>query len=320
MSILHFCNTFFEYELEGKIPLSLEEACKKNSLFLQLQFLPLLYAQKNEGILVTDLPKESFSHSFFLMTGPFPSIKKIETWGSSQLVGRWAREKGIEYAMPPWEVVKKVNSKSYSFAKSPLPGGQLLFPGDQVEGRKILKSCFGTAGRGMIFSDHPKSLAFCQEQWNVGLPVIAEPWVERSLDFSTQWEISQSGAIAFLGTTLCKTTSTGMHQSNTAGMKHLPSFVEEQKAVAREVLKEMAGWGYFGNVGFDAMLYGKNQLQPIVEINARKTMGWVTLMYQKKNYPDREIELTFVASKQKGLLPIELGAVKFSRQVVIHLR
>ena len=54
MSILHLCNTFFEWELSGQLPTTLERAFAKNPIFLQLQFLPLIYANPDEGILVTE--------------------------------------------------------------------------------------------------------------------------------------------------------------------------------------------------------------------------------------------------------------------------
>nr|NGX37414.1 [Butirosin acyl-carrier protein]--L-glutamate ligase [Chlamydiota bacterium] len=249
------------------------------------------------------------------LTSDRPPATKLETWGYSLLAKEWAEERNIAYDMPPWDVVKMVNSKSYSFSKSPLPGSRLIYSGDPIEPNTVLKSCFGAAGQGLISSDSPKAKKFCEEQWKRNLPVISEPWVKRICDFSTQWIISKGGEIAYLGVTLCKTTSSGAHQSNTAGMP-APPFVEEQKAVAEEVLEEIAQMGYFGEVGFDAMVHGNNELQPIVEINARKTMGFVTLMLLEQ-YPDSEVELAYIVTKEKGPLPTEIGQIKFSRQAII---
>ncbi len=315
MSTLHLCNTFFEWELAGELPSTLEGAIAHSPIFQQLQYLPLLYTDSADGILVTEKPKQDGN---FYLTSERPPFQKLETWGHSLLAKVWADERGIDYDIPNWDLVKMVNSKAYSFVKSPLPGGKLIYPGDSIPPNTVLKSCFGAAGSGLRFSDHPKAKAFCQKQWELGLPIIAEPWVNRILDFSTQWKIDKSGAIEFVGLTFCKTTQSGTHQSNTVNDQkreaQFAPFIAAQKEKAQTVLTEMAEWGYFGEVGFDAMIYGDHLLQPIVEINARKTMGWATLMVQRKHHPDQTVEMAYIPSKEPGPLPIQ---EKFSRQIII---
>lgn len=309
MSILHLCNTFFEYELAGQFR-SLEEALSSNALVQQLQFLPLVYKDPSDGIVVSGICPDSPS-----------SFSKLETWGHSRLAKGWADQKKIPYTIPDWDLVRMVNSKAYSFSKSPLPGGKLLRPGDKIPPETILKTCFGTAGRGHLLSNSPKAKTFCQQQWDLGLPVISEPWVERESDFSTQWKIEENKEIVFLGATQCVTTSSGSHRSNIVGdiewEKRYESFIKAQKNKAQEVLEEMADWGFFGEVGFDAMIYGERKLQPIVEINARKTMGWATLMFQQKHHPGKRVEMAYVTSKEPGPLPTRLGQMNFSRQIII---
>ncbi|NGX59700.1 MAG: hypothetical protein KR126chlam3_00856 [Chlamydiae bacterium] len=316
MSILHLCNTFFERELAGKAGNDLLAAFLQNPNFAQLQFLPYLYANEGEGLLVTEKPDTMPLPTYDLEETP--PFQKVETWGYSLLAKNWADANGLSYFMPPWDLVKMVNSKTYSFAKSPLPGARLIYKGEPLEKKMVLKSCYKTAGSELIFSDTPEARIFCEAEWDRDLPVIAEPLVERILDFSTQWVISSGGEIAYLGATICKTSSQGAHKSNIAGDSP-PSFVEEQKAVAMEVLQEMADLGYFGEVGIDAMIYNQNQLQPIVAINARKTLGWVALMVQKRKYPKEIIELSYLPSEKTGPLPNQLGPLKFSRQITIQI-
>lgn len=315
-SILHLCNTFFEWELADNIGSTLEEAFAKSPIFSQLQFLPYLYGNSEDGVVVSKKPEKQLLSTFTL--DEHPHFDQLETWGHSLLAKEWADKRGIPYRIPPWDLVKMVNSKTYSFAKSPMPGARLIFEGDQIETRRVLKSCFGTAGRGFIFDDDPKAKEFCKEEWKRGLPVIAEPWVERKIDFSTQWIITPAKEIAFLGACLCKTTPRGVHQSNTVGNIEAP-YIEDQKQFILPVLEEMAEMGFFGEVGFDGMVYEENQLQPIVEINARKTMGWLALMIQQKNYPGERIEVSYISSDQSGPLPSNLGNMKFSRQIHIQI-
>lgn len=69
---------------------------------------------------------------------------------------------------------------------------------------------------------------------------------------------------------------------------------------------KIAELGYFGNIGIDAMVYTlpghAPLLQPIVEINARKTMGWAALAFQQKHYPNDTVRFSFAPSKG-GHLP-----------------
>ena len=205
-------------------------------------------------------------------------------------------------------------SKSFSFSRSPLPGARLVYQGDPIEKGTVLKSCFGTAGRGLVFADHPKAKSFCEEEWKKGLPVIAEHWVRRHLDFSTQWVISKSKEITFVGATICKTSPSGVHQSNIVGVD-IPMLHEHKEKVA-PILDEMASMGYFGNVGFDAMIYDENILQPVVEINARKTMGWVALQVQQEHFPGKAIEVAYIKAKEPGFLPQAVGKTQFDRQLI----
>ena len=299
-------------------PPALRDALTINPICAQLQFLPLVYADSSDLIAATARPEHPQNGRFVLLEDKLP-VSKVETWGYSKLVEAWAKEKGIHYSMPPWDIVKMVNSKTFSFARSPLPGATLIYQGDPLPKGYVLKSCFGTAGRGLILSDSPQVQTFCAQQWNAGLPIIAEPFVKRHVDFSTQWVISNSGEIAYLGVTLCETTPTGSHLANIAGMEP-PPYLEEQKAVSMEVLQEIANMGFYGEVGIDAMVYDGHQLQPIVEINARKTMGLITLLVQQNHYPSQEVRLSYASSEEPGPLPQSLNGQSFSRQVIISVK
>jgi hypothetical protein len=68
--------------------------------------------------------------------------------------------------------------------------------------------------------------------------------------------------------------------------------------------------GFFGPVGFDAMLYNhpqtkKLRLHPIVEINARRTMGWAALKLYEKLKLDGLFSFSYELKKteKKSFLP-----------------
>jgi hypothetical protein len=81
-------------------------------------------------------------------------------------------------------------------------------------------------------------------------------------------------------------------------------YLKEHCSYALNTLKKMHKMGFFGNVGLDAMVYEKGILQPIVEINARKTMGWVALQIQKRLFSNQTIQVSYVPKKDlPPLLP-----------------
>ena len=131
MHKLHIANTFFEWELESSPNVSLCEAFSQHPIFLQLQFLPVLYANSNDALLFTNRPISSYwellSSSgiptfryFTLEDREFLPDLEIESWGPSRLIAEWAKTKGLHYFIPDWNVVKEVNSKRR--ASSRLPG------------------------------------------------------------------------------------------------------------------------------------------------------------------------------------------------------
>jgi hypothetical protein len=375
---LHIANTFFEWELENEPHVDLMQAFAQNPIFLQLQFLPLLYGASEDGVLIAGVPDPGYTagRSFFAFSSrvkapaielagerivlnsiqsppppvrsrdfdaeenakndrpavcalqdvDFGGLNEIESWGHSRLIHAFAQKKRLHYTMPPWELVREVNSKRFSFECSPkLPHATLLTEEAHAKqwlrsfaGRKVLKSCYGVSGKGhlIIDADSPpqeRILAFLKREWKKGLPVIAEPYVHRLLDFSTQWEITKDKHLIYVGATLCANDDRGQYRYNVVGEEsllfahHLP-YLEEHRKTAEPILHKIAEAGFFGNVGVDAMLYTLAEdpkqvlLHPVVEINARKTMGWAALLFQKKHYPGRLIRFSF-APGTHGLLP-----------------
>jgi hypothetical protein len=333
---LHIANTFFEWELETEPNIPLPEAFYQSPIHLQLQFLPLLYA---DAMVVTDKPTAD-AKMFTFDDKTFPKDAEIESWGASRLIAKWAKQRGLTYHMPDWQIVKQINSKQFSFENSPkLPGSALLTNETQTKewlqhcpGKKVLKTCFGLSGKGHLFVDKgsERISSFLQKEWNKGLPVIAEPWMPRILDFSTQWQIGPQSQVHYLGATLCRNDERGQYRSNTVGEEktlfgpHLP-FLAQHRKIAEPLLQKIANLGFFGNIGIDAMLYNPEnpQLHPIVEINARKTMGWAALAFQKRHYPDKTISFCFAPGKE-GYLPHQLTlktgkTIHFLRNLSVQL-
>jgi hypothetical protein len=333
MSKIRISNVQFEWELSQKNKQELVSSFSIHPIYLQLQFLSFLYANPDDLIITTHDPDPEYIVRLKKM-GICPAtpalyssenIPKhdIDCWGMTPSIASWAKKNDIPFNMPEWNVVQWINSKEFSYKESPkLYESTLLHNLSEAEewikkikGPKVFKSVYGLSGRGHFFLTddlNQRGISFLQNQWQQQQPVIAEPWVDRILDFSTQWYIHPSKKIEYIGATLCKNDAKGSYyfsiilKEDSIGQEH-EELLHEHRIIANEVLANMASSGYFGHVGFDAMIYKKNStlhLHPIVEINARKTMGWVALMLQKKYFRESNIIMYFNNEKQdNNLLP-----------------
>lgn len=329
MPRLHIANTDLEFELTD--PLPLEKGLVRNPIVHQLQYLPLIYTGKEEGVGVTHLPPNE-QRCHLLSEAHFP-FTEVESWGPSQSVADWAKRKGLTYHMPPWDVVKRVNSKAFSFQQvAPLPNARLVERWEELEkwlnttdGPRVLKNCFGLSGQGHLFipTSFDRIKTFAQREFKSNRPIIAEPWVIRKLDFSTQWIIHRDKTITYEGATILASDEKGRYQGNKIGTEEKifgPYFqqLQSQKQTAIHTLMHMSSLGFFGNVGFDAMIWADNILHPIVEINARKTMGWVALQIRKRLFSNQTIRVSYMSQKRENpMLPEVIDGIKFPRNLYV---
>ncbi len=275
---------------------------RSHPIVMQLQFLPLLYAGPNDRILVSDLP-ENPDPRLCLIDTPPPGV--IEHWGPSLAISRWAELHRIPYNIPKWEIVRQVNSKVFSFSESPkLPRAALLNNPEEAKNwihstpnPKVLKTPFGTAGTGHFLNPDVKRL--------YKLPLIGEPWVDRVLDFSTQWKNGE-----LLGATVFENDPNGTYKGTHAGAVD-PWALEQHLSKAYPLIQKIKQMGYKDHVGIDAFIYlweGEKKVHPIVEINGRKTMSWAALQMEKK-------ALLYTRSNI-GLLPSSL--IVNGKKVIFH--
>ena len=327
--IIHLANTDVEFEYAHPSKFSFGRSWSLHPLCLQLQYLPLLYAKADDLVAVTEYPDDAYL-SGLKQSGWWPeglprmvlldSSESLEgmcclSWGPSRQVEAWAAERGIQYAFPPdWNNVRLVNSKAFSFRFSTLSDAALLANEQELvhwlektNGPKVIKTCYGLSGLGNRRTDGPKAtdalLSFCRKEWANKRPVVGEPWLDRIRDFSTQWKIHQGGYIEWMGATRFEADAHGIYQGTLAGPEELlfgllEMFLEQHRQYVLKALKEVAAKGFFGSIGFDALLYRDPDnhstcLYPLVEINGRMTMSLVALLLQKRICPDRVLKLSF---------------------------
>ncbi len=278
----HIFNTNFEWELEKDRNVDLEHSFSK----IHKEFLSLGTLFANPGDTV--FPEK-----------PTPG-QTVISWAPSRLISEYAKKHNLSYTLPSWEIIRKIQSKEFAHILSPLPKSRILHNSDdlnswlkEVPDSHVFKSFYGFSGTGHKF-----------RTTNLSFPVLAEPWVNRSFDFSTQWEIRET-ILCYLGATVLISGERGQYKQTLASRDEKKlfgsnyTFLQEQIAYVKSHVHHLSP--FFGNIGFDAFVYN-NTLQPICEINARKTFGYLAL-YLLSKHPDKSsISLTF--DKAKGLIVI----------------
>jgi hypothetical protein len=320
MTFLHICNTFFERELEStqkidracKAALHLKRWLSAHPATERLQYLPLLYAGPNDRVLVSRLPDHP-DPRLVTFDQEIPSLP-IKSWGASSSIEFFAKETGLVFESPSFDLVREIQSKEFTYHARPhLPGSALLGNAKDVidwiattQGRKVLKKVLGFAGQGHFFVDKDANLIkFLNKEFSQGRPIIGEPWLDRIFDFSSQWEIGEE--IILQGFTVFETSENGAYSATLAGpldqlFVNYRWAVDEHLKVAMPILEKILAMGFYGSLGIDAFIYGNNLLNPVVEINARKTMSHVALLIQKQRSPQKILRMSF-ESKAGGLLP-----------------
>eukprot|EP00112_Aurelia_sp_Birch-Aquarium-sp1_P010428 Seg22252.1 transcript_id=Seg22252.1/GoldUCD/mRNA.D3Y31 product="hypothetical protein" protein_id=Seg22252.1/GoldUCD/D3Y31 len=185
----------------------------------------------------------------------------------------------------------------------------------------LLKAPYSSAGRG-----HKKTSSDewdeASERWVEKViqsqgGVVLEPWLERVLDFSAQYEVSTDGEVKLFGMTRVINDDTGrylgtfVHSKWTTGLdKELNEFLFREakvldlyKNVISAKLKELLkGSDFNGNLSIDAMVYrneeGVLNLRKVVEINARITMGRAALELLKKTVAGKSGILKVVRKRE----------------------
>ncbi|MCB1109268.1 MAG: hypothetical protein KDK44_06390 [Chlamydiia bacterium] len=328
MPTLHIANTQFEWELKNRS--DLKNSFSAHPLHTQLQFLPFLYAPPEDSVLLFHQPVgDYFDHlhqirphlpkAVYYDTLNLENIDTIESWGASAAIENWAKKNQLIYSTPAISIVKMVTAKSFAFENTPklkkgaaLHNKSALFTWLEEDfWPKVIKTNYDTAGRGnrilpcKTALHDEEILTFCQREWTRGQPVIGEPWVKRTIDFSTQWQIDNS--IKFLGSTLMECSERGSYLKSTI-TKEVAFDLAAHKQMAMPLLEKILKLGYFGPIGIDGFTFSGGQ--HITEVNARKTMGWVALQLSQILHCDLSIEMTSPNDAQCPLLPFQVQGLK----------
>ncbi|MFP6871878.1 MAG: DUF455 family protein [Verrucomicrobiales bacterium] len=171
------------------------------------------------------------------------------------------------------------------------------------EATMLFKAAYACAGRGHRRSDgNGDELRSWLGSMIAGHGcVIAEPWLERVLDFSALYEM-KAGQVDLVGMTRIENDAAGKFRGISVAPRWSKLlgeevaqflFVQEQvmQWYGEKIPEALAGLlpEYAGALGVDAMVYrrtdGTLALRHVVELNVRMTMGRVALELQRKLAP-----------------------------------
>jgi hypothetical protein len=122
---------------------------------------------------------------------------------------------------------------------------------------------------------------------------VLEPWLTRAWDASAQLVVREDGGVELLGTLAQELTPAGAprgHRGVLDGNGEVASGLArdaELRAAALHVARAAAEAGYRGPCGVDSFAYrdpesGAETLRPVVELNARFTVGTVAIGYARR--------------------------------------
>ena len=222
-------------------------------------------------------------------------------WSAKRL-GAFLEQMGEENWLAPSEAVGRCLSEE----------GEIL---DHIESlreagyqRSVIKSLYGSAGGNMLRC-WESSVDTRQRGWIRNAlaregALLVEPWLDRLIDFSVQWEVTQE-MIRPMGWSHLLVDARGHYH----GSLWLPSFLrgmpdelaqfahqgeaDRLKRVFENLRDYLWPWiqasGFTGPMGIDAAIYrdpsGIMRLKPMIEINPRYTMGRLALELARQHAP-----------------------------------
>ncbi|MCF6312211.1 MAG: DUF455 family protein [Verrucomicrobiales bacterium] len=247
--------------------------------------------------------------------------KSLEARWNPKLRGLFSKMMGAELADEVGDVQIATNCRSMDEVES-----QVAALAGQGVAQAVIKASFAASGRGLILID-------CQQAFDGAVArrvqrvlakqgeVLVEPWLQRVLDFSVQYEMESSG-LRKVGLIRLQNDDRGQFKSCVfaskfcQGMKpelarfmmevSLPVYAEGG-ALSRGLQEVLQQCGYRGPVGVDAFVYrdeaGRLCLRQVCEVNPRYTMGRLTLELGKRVAPGHSLK--FEILRKKDLAPDE---------------
>jgi hypothetical protein len=237
---------------------------------------------------------------------------------------RFCMAHGLAGKLPSYDSVRLVNSKLYSARLSkrlgllsfsiPIDGAaELAVRGHELlhrHGPVLIKDPYGVSGKGNLLVRSAYNLdavvAYLRKQEAAGkvTALLLEPFLDVAGDFSCQFEVAPDGTVQWHGIQemvnrqLAYAGSRSMEEAGREALK-AQGYYEMMEKVADSLWTA----GYFGHVCVDSMLLADGALMPVVEINARISMGLINQRLDRTLR--RRGALTFISFGYRDVMDYE---------------
>ncbi len=238
-----------------------------------------------------------------------PPDVELVPWGwTENLVAAWSTLHRPLPPHPPLDLVRTVNSRQFStdleallgcgpphvaflssrealllhlarYCREAGPGAAWLLKANASHaGRDRMK------GRGPTLS--PAQLRWLERQFQTTAGIAFEPWLEIVCEAALLWNIPPGDPPRLAGIAPLLTEPAGGYRGSLfAQPTPWDALWEEAVVVTHRAALFLQAAGYFGPVGIDACWYrdgnGRLRCRPLQDINARWTMGWLSLGWRE---------------------------------------
>lgn len=226
--------------------------------------------------------------------------KLFTPWGWTASAIQLGNKLGAIVNAPSLDLIKKVNSKIFSFNLEQewgiaLKGSAVANNFDELKAivaticpnpddKWVIKSPMGVAARERVLgrgaSLNNAATIWVERQFKRGEQLIFQPWLEVIREYGTTMYIQPDGKVEIIGISDLQTNGAGTGVGYLLGRKVDDGRLAELKQIAERTGKRLFQEGYTGPVGIDALEHSKG-LHPLLEINARYTMGFVAVAVEK---------------------------------------
>jgi hypothetical protein len=207
---------------------------------------------------------------------------------------------GAADRLPSAAAVARVNSKSWSNAlagRLGLPGaGRLVRSVDELASavtwtgfEAVVKDPYGVSGRATLEVRTPGVLRAVtrtlgrQEAAGRRVELVVQPRYARRADFSGHLRIDPDGNWEPLGVQVMTNRGFRFIGSRAADRPFVELLDRDGYfEVLGEVAKALAGDGYWGPVGVDSLVAADGTVVPILEVNARRSLGLLALRLDRR--------------------------------------
>lgn len=295
-----------DFEMELANPPNKKYFCSDIVAQINQKLAPhlLWLAQKGDDLILaepwTDEVKEFAKKQEVELISPNSKTKYPEKifapWGWTTSAISVGEKFGAIVKKVDLELVARVNSKLFSFQLEKewnilLPTTAIVSNLQELEeivkvakGKWVIKSPMGVAARERVLGNGPNltpgARVWLERKFQQKEQLIFQPWLEVIREYGTAMYILPNGIIDFVGVSDLQTNGAGTGIGYLLGRQIPSNRLTQLKNIAEQVGKRLFQEGYTGPAGIDALEH-RAGFHPLLEINARYTMGFVAIAVEK---------------------------------------